>query len=335
MRFHATAAKAVFAFVLHALLAGTCLAQAPAATASGPWPQKPITLLLGFPPGGGTDGPSRQIADKLRASLGVPVVVENRPGANQMTAIRALLAAPPDGYTLLVGTGSSLAQNPALNASLGYDPLKDFTPIARFGVSSSAIIVGPSMQAKTLPEFIEHVKANPGKVTFASGGIGAAGHLSMELFAKRLGLEMRHVPYKGDGPAMIDVAEGRVDAMMASYNSLPPFAGRVRRLASTAATVLPYATDVPTLAQAGLPELAMLDPYTFFGIVGPANLPQDIVNKVNAAVNEATRSPDLASFFRERLYTEPVSESPAQFRTYVEQQFAKWRPFRGQIAGLQ
>ena len=316
--------------------AGACVACclalgfANAALAQG-YPSRQITILLGFPPGGGTDGPSRLIADKLRASLGVPVVVDNRPGANQMVAIRALLASAPDGYTLLVGTGSSLAQNPGLNPNLGYDPLRDFTPVGRFGVSSSAIVVGPSMPVKTLKELIDYVRAHPGKPTYASGGVGAAGHLGMELLSRMLGLSMVHVPYRGDGPAIIDVAEGRVDIMMASFNTLPAFTSRVRMLASTSLTPLSYAADVPTLVQAGMPELAVLDPYTFFGIVGPARLPPEIVGKLSQALNEATRSPDVTSFFRERLYTEPVTETPAQFRAYIEQQLGKWKPYAGKI----
>ena len=222
-----------FAFGSMIALAGTAGAQ--------PFPTRQITLLVGFPPGGGTDGPSRIIADRMRASLGVPVVVENRPGGQQMVAIRAVQASPPDGYTLLVGTGSSLAQNPSLNPAIGYDPLRDFTLIAQFGVSQGVIVVHSSVPVQTLQELVAYLRKNPGQ-SYATGGVGAAAHLSMSLLTSKLGLEMVHVPYKGDGPAMVDLASGRVPIGMMSYISARGAGDKVRILAATSVARLPVRT---------------------------------------------------------------------------------------------
>ena len=293
------------------------------------YPSRQITLLVGFPPGGGTDGPSRIIADKMRASLGVPVVVENRPGAGQMVAIRAAQAAQPDGYTLLVGTGSSLVQNPALNPAIGYDPLKDFTLIGQFGVSQGVIVVHSSLPAQTLQELVAYLKKNPGQ-TFATGGVGASAHLSMSLLASKLGLDMTHVPYKGDGPAMVDLASGQVKVGMMSYVSAKGAGDRVRILAATSVNRLPYAPEVPALSETGLPELVVLDPYTFFGIVGPPKLPADVVARLNRAVQDAVAAPDTVAAFQ-KLYTTPVSGSAADFQSFVEQQLAKWKPYAGKF----
>ena len=293
------------------------------------FPTRQITLLVGFPPGGGTDGPSRVIADRMRASLGVPVVVENRPGGQQMVAIRAVQASPPDGYTLLVGTGSSLAQNPALNPAIGYDPLRDFTLIGQFGVSQGVIVVHSSVPVQTLQELVAYLRKNPGQ-SYATGGVGAAAHLSMSLLTSKLGLEMVHVPYKGDGPAMVDLASGRVPIGMMSYISARGAGDKVRILAATSEQRLPYAPEVPSLSESGLPELAVLDPYTFFGIVGPPNMPPEIVARLNRAVQDAVASPDVAAAFR-NLYTVPASGSAQDFRAYVEQQLAKWKPYAGKF----
>ena len=307
--------------VLACALAGVASAQT--------FPTRQITLLVGFPPGGGTDGPSRVIADKMRASLGVPVVVENRPGGQQMVAIRAVQASPPDGYTLLVGTGSSLAQNPALNPAIGYDPLRDFTLIGQFGVSQGVIVVHSSVPAQTLQELVEYLRKNPGQ-SYATGGVGAAAHLSMSLLTSKLGLEMVHVPYKGDGPAMVDLASGRVPVGMMSYISARGAGDKVRILAATSVQRLPYAPEVPSLSESGLPELVVLDPYTFFGIVGPPGLPPEIVARLNRAVQDAVASPDVAAAFG-KLYTVPVSGSAQDFRAYVEQQLGKWKPYAGKF----
>lgn len=314
--------------VLLCIACGLAAVLATAAHAQ-PFPSRQITLLVGFPPGGGTDGPSRVIADRMRASLGVPVVVENRPGGQQMIAIRAVQASPPDGYTLLVGTGSSLAQNPALNPAVGYDPLRDFTLVAQFGVSQGVIVVHSSVPAQTLQELVAYLRKNPGQ-SYATGGVGAAAHLSMSLLTARLGLEMVHVPYKGDGPAMVDLASGRVPIGMMSYISARGAGDKVRILAATSEQRLPYAPEVPSLAESGMPELVVLDPYTFFGIVGPAGMPADVVARLNRAVQDAVASPDVASAFA-KLYTIPVSGSAEGFRAYVERQLAKWKPYAGKF----
>lgn len=326
MRFHVLARRAATVLAAFALagIGSAAQAQAPA---TGAWPQKSITLLLGFPPGGGTDGPSRQIADKLRASLGVPVVVENRPGANQMAAIRALLAAPPDGYTLLVGTGSSLAQNPALNASLGYDPLKDFTPVAWVARVPNVLVVNPSVPAKSLAELLELARKQPGRIAYGSGGNGSAAHTTMEYLKLVTKTSFLHIPYRGTAPSVADLLAGQVQVLFTGIPALLPHikAGKMRALAVSSPKRLKTLPDVPTVAESGIPGTKGFEADQWYGIVAPAGTPPEIVRMLNTHVNKALASPEVAT----RLAgegAEPTPETPQAYGALIEAEIKRWAP---------
>jgi tripartite-type tricarboxylate transporter receptor subunit TctC len=317
-RRHLIAAAALGAFPV--------ASRAKAQAAAFPQPNRPITLMVGFGAGGATDTPARLIALHMQRLLGVPVVIENRPGANQMVAIQRVIAAPPDGHVLYVGTGSSLSQNPALRPSLGLDPVRDFTPVARYGVASGVFNVRSNLPVQSMRELIEYIRANPGRVSYGSSGAGTANHLSTEYFATLLGLDLIHVPYRSDAQAGLEISEGRIDFILNTLAvGLPLIQGRrVRGMALTAMDPLSFAPGVPGLREAGAPELEGLDPFTYYGLVGPANMPADIVAKLNAAVNEAVRTPEIARRFRETMYLEPVAGSPEEFADYNAAQFRKW-----------
>lgn len=297
------------------------------------FPSKAITILVGFPPGGGVDGPLRQVAQKLNQSLGVPVVVENVPGANQILAIRKLMQANPDGYTLFAGTGSSLSQNPTLNPALTYDPLVDFTLIGRFAVSPAILVVPSTSPFQTFEELAAHARANPGKLRYASAGIGSTSHLGIEVLAQKLGTSFLHVPYRGDSAAAVDTAEGRVDFGLNVSTTLIPFmpGGKLRMLATTSTTPLAFAPKVRSLATVAGPDMAIVDPYTFYGLVGPKGLPQPVVDRIGKALAEATRSPEILKSYRDVMYAEPVSETPAQFRAFLQKQIGEWKPWAGKL----
>lgn len=303
------------------------------AQSSPAFPSRPITILVGFPPGGGVDGPLRQVAERLRQALGVSVVVENLAGANQMLAIRKLMAANPDGHTLFAGTGSSLSQNPTLDPSLGYNPLSDFTLIGRFAVSPAILVVPASSPFQTFEDLVAFGRANPGKLRYASAGIGSTSHLGIELLARQLGITVQHIPYRGDSAAAVDTAEARVDFGLNVSTTLIPFlpGGKLRLLATTSVKPLAFAPNVRSLAVAAGPELAILDPYTFYGLVGPKNLPQPVVDVLGRALSDATRSPEIGKSYREVMYAEPVSETPAQFRAFLQRQIGEWAPYAGKL----
>ncbi len=297
------------------------------------YPNRAITIMVGFPPGGGVDGPLRQLAEKMRQSLGVSVVVENIAGANQMLAIRKLMAAKPDGYTLFAGTGSSLSQNPVLNPALGYNPLNDFALIGRFAVSPAIIVVPASSPFQTFEELVAFGKANPGKLRYASAGIGSTSHAGIEVLAQKLGMQVLHVPYRGDSAAAVDTAEGRVDFGLNVSTTLIPFmqTGKLRMLATTSTKPLAFAPKLRSLATAAGPEMAILDPYTFYGLVGPKGLPQPIVERISRALNEATASAEIGKSYREVMLAEPVAESPAQYRSFLQKQIGEWTPWASKL----
>jgi tripartite-type tricarboxylate transporter receptor subunit TctC len=293
------------------------------------WPGRAITLLLSFGPGGATDLAARSIATPLSQLLGVPVVVENRPGGQHLIAIRRLLSSPPDGQTLYVASGGPMTQSPALTANPGYDPRTDFTPVARFCVAPGALTVRPDLPARNMVEFVALARrANP-SLTFASAGVGGASHLQGEVLAKGIGARMEHIPFNADSRALLEVMQGRVDCMLSTLGSVLATAreGRVRTLVVTSLTPVSTAPELPTLRDAGVPGLEDLDPYSFFGLVGPAGMPADRVRRLNEAVNEVVRQPEVARYLRQTLFNEPVIETPEAFGAFILAQFEKWRTF--------
>jgi len=297
------------------------------------YPVRSITILVGFPPGGGVDGPLRQVSERMRQSLGVPVVIENLPGANQILAIRKLKNATPDGYTLFAGTGSSLSQNPVINPALGYNPLTDFALIGRFAQSPAVLVVPSSSPFKTFEDLIAHARANPGRLRYASAGIGSTSHIGIEYLAQKLGIEVIHVPYKGDLAAAVDTAEARVDFGLNVTTTLVPFipTGKLRMLATTSTSQLTFAPQTRSLISVAGPEMAILDPYTFYGLVGPKGMSKSIIDRISRALNEAVRTPEFVKNLREVMYAEPVAETPEQFRVFTQRQLTGWAPYAGKF----
>ena len=302
-------------FVALSLLPGVALAQA--------WPQQSITILMGFPAGSGVDVVARLLEEPMSKSLGAKLVMDYRVGAGGNLASEAVARAKPDGYTILFGTAATHGVNAALYKKLPFDVEADFTPIAPMVNVSNVLTVNPQViDAGTLREFIDKVKANPGKYNYASTGNGTGTHLAFAEFVAKAGLTMVHVPYKGGPEALTSVVSGTTCCIFNQVQTVIPQwkAGKVRLLGVTTRTRVSAVPDVPTIAEAGLPGF---ESYTWFGLFGPKGLDAEIVNKVNAAVKFALEQPAV----RDRLVqlgNTPRWESPEQFRATVKSDRAKW-----------
>jgi len=302
-------------FVLLSLFPGIALAQA--------WPNQPITILMGFPAGSGVDVVARLLEEPMSRSLGTKLVMDYRVGAGGNLASEAVARARPDGYTILFGTAATHGVNAALYKKLPFDVEADFTPIAPMVNVSNVLTVNPNViDASTLKEFIDKVKAAPGKYNYASTGNGTGTHLAFAEFTSRAGLEMVHVPYKGGPEALTSVVSGTTCCIFNQVQTVLPQwkAGKVRLLGVTTRSRVSAVPDVPTIAEAGVPGY---ESYTWFGLFGPKGLDADIVNKINAAVKFALEQPAV----RDRLVqlgNTPRWESPEQFRATVKADRAKW-----------
>jgi len=261
-----------------------------AALSQGSYPNKPITLVYPFPPGG-SDGAVRVLAERLGAVLGQSVVVDNKGGAGGNIGAEYVARAAPDGYTLLVGTNGALAINSLLYPNMPFDPLKDFEPVSGFVTSPQILFVNASVPARSLQELIALAKAEPGKLTFASVGQGSAAHLTMEVFKSATGTDLVHVPYKGAGPAMVDVMSGRVSMMAIIASSIVPHMGssKIRVLAATADERFPLLPDVPTMKELGVD----VNSWSWLAMVAPKGTPQPIVQRLNAAMKEILADPQV------------------------------------------
>lgn len=292
-----------------------------------PFPSRPIRILVGFSAGGGADALARIYALELQKVLNTPVIVDNKPGALQMLAIRPLMASQPDGYTLFLGAGSALASGPGVMKDLPYDPLKDFSHIARIAMAPGVFFVNPQLPMRTMAELISYAKANPGQLNYGSAGVGASNHLQMEYLKKAAGVELTHIPFKSDQDVAREVASGTVQFALAVAQAAVPLsvAGKLRPLAVTGSKRLPDLPQVPSLAEAGVAELKDIDSYTFYGLVGPAGMPPDIVQKINDATNQVSRTAAVEDRLRQRMYLDPVAESPEAFKKYLEREIPKWK----------
>jgi tripartite-type tricarboxylate transporter receptor subunit TctC len=294
---------------------------APAAFAQG-YPAKPIHLIVPFPPGGPTDIVGRLVGHKLSEGLGQPVVVENRAGAGGTVGSTAAAKAPPDGYTLLYGSTSTLAIAPSLYRDLAYDPRSAFAPISL--VSRGAIIAAVNAQvpARTLQEFIALAKRSAGKLSYASAGSGTPPHLAAELFKSVAGVDLLHVPYKGGAPAINDLVGGQVQAIFEGEVVLLPHikSGRVRALAITGTKRTPELPDVPTFAQAGLPKY---DVYFWSGLVAPAGTPPPVISRLNSVLVRALNAPDASEALK-RQGLEPAATTPQQFAEFIAGEVDRW-----------
>jgi tripartite-type tricarboxylate transporter receptor subunit TctC len=285
------------------------------------YPSKPIHLILPFPPGGGTDILGRVIAERLTTQLGQPVVIENRGGAGGNVGAEAAAHSAPDGYTLVL-VAPSLAISPSLYSKLNYDPVKDFAPITLVGTVPNVMVTNMSVPAKTLAEFIALAKSRPEGMNFGSGGNGTSNHLAGELFNLEAGVKLVHVPYKGVNLAMNDVMAGQVQLVVIGIPAALPFikAGRLRALAVVAPKRLAAIPEVPTAAEAGLPNYEVT---TWYGVLAPAGTPKPIIARLNAEIVRVMHAPDLQERFA-ATGTEPRTSTPEEFADFIRQEMAKW-----------
>jgi len=255
------------------------------------FPSKPVKLMVGASPGGGTDIVARMLGKELAETMKQPFVVDNKPGASNTIAADITAKSPPDGYTLLVATTTGQAIAPHL-MKLGFDPLKDLTPVALVMVVPNVLIVGPAVTAKDVKEMVAQMKAKPGTFNYASSGSGSTQHLAGEAFKKLAGVQMTHIPYKGSSQAHLDLISGNAQLMFDTTSSAigQIKGGKVRALAVTSAKRSPELPDVPTLAEAGFPGLEMT---TWYGVFAPAGTPKDVVARLNAEIMKALQAPEV------------------------------------------
>ena len=288
-------------FVLprRALMAAPALLAAPGgARAQAAYPDRPITLVDGFVPGGGSDIVARLLASRLQAELGQPVVVENRAGASGTVGMAGVLRSRPDGYTLAIGTISSLSVLPQVMARKPYDPLTDSTPILLVASVPQVVVVNENSPFRSLAELLAHARANPGKLNFASSGIATSQHLAGEMLGRAAGVEMTHVPYRGSGQALADLMAGQVDLNVDTLpTNLPHIrSGKLRALAVTTPARVEWLPEVPTVAESGFPGF---DRKVWYMIVAPAGLPAPIAERWAAALNTALATPEIAQRLRD------------------------------------
>jgi tripartite-type tricarboxylate transporter receptor subunit TctC len=289
-----------------------------------PYPTRTIKIVATFAPGGASDILGRIIGQKLQESWGQPVIVENRAGAGGIVGTEYVAKSAADGYTLVVGYIGTHAVNPSLYSKLSYDAVNDFAPVAFLASIPSALVVHPSVPAKTLPELIALAKSRPGQLNYGSGGIGTAPHLAGELFKTMTGVDMVHVPYKGSGPAVTDLLSGQISLMFNTMIQTVPYVkeGNVRALAVTSATRSPTLPDLPTVAEAGVPGYEMVG---WFGILAPAGTPKEIVGKLNTEIVKILNMADVKKRLSD-LGAEPTNiVTPEQFGEYIKAEIAKWR----------
>jgi tripartite-type tricarboxylate transporter receptor subunit TctC len=294
------------------LLSRTAAAQA--------YPMRPVHIILGFPPGGSSDVIARLLGGFLSERLGQPFVVDNRPGAGSNIGTELFVRSAPDGYTLLFATSAN-AINATLYDTLNFDFIRDSVPVAGVFRVPNIMEVHPSVPANSVAEFIAYAKANPGKINFASGGIGSVAHVAGELFKAMTGIDMRHVPYRGSAPALIDLLDGRVQAMfdLMSTSIAHIRAGTLRALAVTTATRSPALPDIPTVAE----FVPGYEASTWNGVSVPRNTPAEIVDKLNDAINAGLADPNIKARLVD-LGAEPMPTTPAEFGKLVADDTAKW-----------
>jgi tripartite-type tricarboxylate transporter receptor subunit TctC len=292
------------------------------AFAQGPaFPSKPITMVVPFPPGGPTDLVARVLAQKLGEQMGQSILVDNRGGANGNIGAQVVAKASADGYTVLYNT-SSITLSPALYKSVSYDVQKDFAPVALVAVVPLALVVHPSIPANNVKEFVAYAKAHPGKLSYGSAGNGNVTHLGAFQFVQANGIEATHVPYKGSAPADVDLVGGQIQFMTDTVNSVMSFVRdkRMKMLAVTTAKRMTLFPDVPTLAESGMPGFEV---GAWQGVMVPTGTPQAVVDKLNAEIVKALKSPDV----RQRLAlqgAEPLGSTPQEYGAYVKKELARW-----------
>ena len=308
--------------LLAGLSAGPAMAVIPVWAQADKWPTKAIKLMVGFPPGGGADAMGRLVAAKLPERLGQAVVVENRTGATGTICSDLVAKAAPDGYTLQLAHINSNAIGPLLVAKGRFDPVNDFTPIALIGITPQMLCHHPKHKFADVPDFIKYAKANPGKLTFASSGVGSIQHIAAEAFKLQAGVDMMHVPFKGTGEALAALISGDVDLTFSSTGSAMPQVngGKLTLLAVCSPKRLPNLPNVPAVSE----TLKGYEIATWYGLAGPAKMPKEIVARLNAEVQAILKQPDVAKRLQD-LDAEVSSGSPEQFGAFWKREIEKYR----------
>ncbi|MBB1600262.1 tripartite tricarboxylate transporter substrate binding protein [Variovorax sp. UMC13] len=298
-----------------------CIAASSASLAQG-YPAKPIRLVVPFPAAGATDLFARTLSQKMGEKLGATIVIDNKPGAGGAIGSDIAAKAPADGYTLLLATTSTHSIGPAINPKLPYDTVRDFTPIAHVGDAPSIMLVPNSSPAKTVREWIDYAKKNPGKLNYASSGNGTIVQLTAELFKSQAGVFVTHIPYKGTALAIPDLISGKVDVLFDSLPTGMPHVrdGRLRALGVTSLKRSPLAPELPAIADV----LPGFESNTWFGLYGPKGLPAEMVARINTAANQSLADPEVRDKLS-RLGIEPTTSTPAELAGMVAQDAAKWK----------
>jgi tripartite-type tricarboxylate transporter receptor subunit TctC len=299
---------------------GTALVHGAFAQAN--YPTRPITMVVGFAPGGGTDTVARIVAQKVSASVGQSVVVENKPGAGGSVATDHVAKSAPDGHTILLGSVGSLTVNPHLIKNLPYDPFRDLAPITMAVEFANVLVVHPSVPAGTLAEFVKLAKDKPGTLTYGSSGIGGAGHLAGELLKIMAGIDIVHVPYKGGGPAMRGMLGGEIQAIFATpvSSGAQIKAGKVRAIATTGAARSTYLPEVPTIAESGYPSYEATNWYAY---LAPAKTPKDVLDRLHRELVQALKAPDVRAQL-DKQGVEAKPGTPEELRKHMEREYATW-----------
>ena len=303
------------------LLAAACLCLAQAALAQQ-YPSRPVKWVVPYTPGGITDSVTRLVAQKLETALGQPVVIENKPGANSIVGAEMVARSAPDGYTALTVIAAHAANATLYSGRLSFDPVKSFSPISLVGVAPLILTVNNDFPARDMKQLIDYARANPGKISFGSSGVGAAAHLTTELLKQTANIEMVHVPYKGTAPALTALLAGEIQVLVDVPSSMMPHvrAGKVRALGLFAAKRSPGAPEVPTVAEAGGPPL---EGSTWVMFLAPAGTPREVVARLSSETAKIVNAPEMRARF-EQLGVEAVGATPAETARFLDDEIEKW-----------
>ncbi|MBC7780913.1 MAG: tripartite tricarboxylate transporter substrate binding protein [Proteobacteria bacterium] len=316
-----TALAGTVALLLHCI--APCHAQGPGSTQTA-FPQRALRLVIPFAPGGTNDIIGRLVAQKAGENLGQSIVADNRAGAGGLIGSAAVAKATPDGYTLLLGHIGTLAVNPTLYSKLPYDPLRDFIPITLVARLPNLLAVNPAVPVKTLAELIALAKAKPGAVSYGSGGVGGAGHLASEYLGLLAAVKLTHVPYRGTGPAVVDVVSGQLSMVLAGVPAIVPHvrSGQLRAIAVSGPTRLKVLPEIPTMMESGLPGYEATQ---WYGIVAPTSTPGRIIERLHSAITSAVMSPEIVERFAADGAEAAIS-TPEEFNAFIRKEIARWAP---------
>ncbi len=320
MNIHRNALRACAAAVLGAIALAAVL---PALAQGGDaYPNKPIRMVLGFPPGGPTDIVARIVGRKLADQLGQPVVIDNKPGVGGNIAAEMVMKSAPDGYTVLYNT-SSITIAPWVYAKVNFDPVKDFAPVVLTAEMPLVLLVNPKVEARTAGELVQRIKSSPGKFNYGSSGVGAIEHLTSAQFVSTYGLKTSHIPYKGTAPALVDLIAGETEFMMTTLNTAIPYVreGRLRALGVTSSQRSKALPDVPTIAEALKSDFAST---AWQGIVAPAGTPREVVEKLNRAVNSVVKDPAVVQQLADQGVI-ALGGSAGQYGTFIQKELTRWQ----------